>query len=280
MAVQGKYAEYPNSHPLFPPISPFLLQNFQPPRIGYGAAAALLSLGAHITLISSNQTNLTSALSRLNSSHAKGLVSDVRNETAYTATLLSLAPVDHIIFSAVDNIIRGPLVDASLDSAKHLFGVKFWGAVTTGKIVLKHDIIRPGGSLTLTSGTAALKPGRNAAIGGALNGGVCALTLGLAADLAEKRIRVNTVVPGLVKTPLWDKQGKSPQEQDELFKAAGEKLPVGFVATPEHIAEAYLYAVRADYTTGKLIEIGEFVALETGREGEGNVRYYTDEIFS
>jgi hypothetical protein len=41
-----------------------------------------------------------------------------------------------VVFSAVDNIIRGKLVDANLDDAKHLFGVKFWGAVTVGKSML------------------------------------------------------------------------------------------------------------------------------------------------
>ncbi len=74
------------------------------------------------------------------------------------------------------------------------------------KVLLKYDIVRKGGSLTLTSGTAGIKPGKGAAVGGALNGGVLSLTKGLAADLADKKIRVNTVVPGLVKTPLWDKR--------------------------------------------------------------------------
>ena len=47
--------------------------------------------------------------------------------------LKSLAPIDHIIFSGVDKIIRGKLEDLELDDAKHLFGVKFWGAVVVGK---------------------------------------------------------------------------------------------------------------------------------------------------
>ncbi|KAH0831001.1 short-chain dehydrogenase/reductase SDR [Fonsecaea pedrosoi] len=216
--------------------------------IGFGAAAALLDVGARVTIISSSSAKLDAALQRLGSPNAKGVVADVRNEAAFTDTLRSLAPVDHVIFSAVDNIIRGKLEDQNLDEAKHLFGVL---------VLLKYDIVRKGGSLTLTSGTAGIKPGKNAAIGGALNGGVLSLTKGLAADLAEKKIRVNTVVPGLVKTPLWDKQGKTPEEQEEIFNKASQTLPVGFVATPEHIAEAYLYAVRADYSTGKLIEIVE-----------------------
>lgn len=120
----------------------------------------------------------------------------------------------------------------------------------------KFDIIKYGGSLTLTSGAAALKPGKGAAIGGALNGGVTSLTRGLANDLAHKGVRVNTVVPGLVKTELWDKQGQTKEQQQRTFDSVSKKLPVGFVATPDDIAEAYLYAVRANYACGSLIIIG------------------------
>jgi NAD(P)-dependent dehydrogenase (short-subunit alcohol dehydrogenase family) len=116
--------------------------------------------------------------------------------------------------------------------------------------------VKTGGSLTLTSGTAGIKPGKGAAIGGALNGGVLSLTKGLAAELTEKRIRVNTVVPGLVKTELWDKLGRTKEEQQEIFEKGGRRLSVGFVATPEDIAEAYLYTIRADYANGTLIIIG------------------------
>ncbi|KAM0282161.1 hypothetical protein ACHAQH_003201 [Verticillium albo-atrum] len=157
--------------------------------------------------------------------------------------------------SGVDKIIRGSLAEADLDDAKQLFGVKFWGSIVTGKAVAKHDIIKPGGSLTLTSGLAGIQPGKGASIGGALNGGLLSLTKGLAAELSDKKIRVNTVVPGLVKTELWDKLGHSKEKQQEIFEQRGRDLPVGFVATPDHIAEAYLYAVRADYTNGTLVVI-------------------------
>lgn len=194
-------------------------------------------------------------MKRLNSPNVSGLVGDVRDEAGFTKDLISLAPLDHIVFSGVDKIIRGSLKDADLDEAKHLFGVKFWGSVVIGKALVAHDIVRPGGSLTLTSGGAAYHPGKGAAIGGALNGGVVSLTKGLAAELTEKRIRVNTVVPGLVKTELWDKLGKSKEEQEETFKKGAENLSVGFVATPEHIAESYLYCVRADYANGTVVII-------------------------
>lgn len=72
-------------------------------------------------------------MKRLDTPQVQGLVVDVRDENAVVKALQSLAPVDHVVFSAVDNIIRGKLEDLSLEQAKHLFGVKFWGAVTVGK---------------------------------------------------------------------------------------------------------------------------------------------------
>ena len=146
-----------------------------------------------------------------------------------------------------------------MDECKHLFGVKFWGSAVCGKAAAKYDIITNGGSLTLTSGTGAMSPGKTASVGGALNAGLFTMTQGLANELAEKRIRVNCVVPGMVATELWDKMGKSKTEQEKQFEEVGKKLPVGFCATPEHIAEAYIYAVRADYATGSLITIGKWL---------------------
>jgi NAD(P)-dependent dehydrogenase (short-subunit alcohol dehydrogenase family) len=92
-----------------------------------------LEAGAHVTIISSSQERVDNAVKRLGSDKAHGLAGDVRDEEAFTKLLLSLAPLDHIVFSGVDVIIRGPLASANLDDAKHLFGVKFWGSVVIGK---------------------------------------------------------------------------------------------------------------------------------------------------
>jgi predicted CDP-diglyceride synthetase/phosphatidate cytidylyltransferase len=86
-----------------------------------------------VTVISSNQDRVNNAVKRLNSPNVNGLVGDVRDEDAFVEVLKSLAPVNHIVFSGVDLIIRGALEDLVLDDAKHLFGVKFWGAVVIAK---------------------------------------------------------------------------------------------------------------------------------------------------
>lgn len=101
--------------------------------IGFGAAEALLDAGALVTIISSSESRVNDAVKRLNSTHVSGKVGNVRDEEAFTKLLISIAPLHHIVFSGVDVIIRGPLAEANLDEAKHLFGVKFWGSVVVGK---------------------------------------------------------------------------------------------------------------------------------------------------
>jgi NAD(P)-dependent dehydrogenase (short-subunit alcohol dehydrogenase family) len=123
-------------------------------------------------------------------------------------------------------------------------------------VVSKHNIIKPGGSLTLTSGWNAPRPKKGAALSDALNNGVKSLTESLSDELSDKRIRVNTVAPGWVRTAFWDRAGQSKEEQDAMFEGMAKKLYVGFIATPEDIAESYLYLVRADYANGSIVAIG------------------------
>lgn len=101
--------------------------------IGYGAAEALLDVGARVTVISSSPERVRQAVERLDSPAADGAVGDVRDEAAFVDVLRSLAPVDHVVFSGVDKIIRGRLDELDLDEARRLFGVKFWGSVVVGQ---------------------------------------------------------------------------------------------------------------------------------------------------
>jgi len=186
----------------------------------------------------------------------------------FVSTLLKYAPIDHLVYSAVDNSTRGPLKDLNLETTRAAYEIKFWGAVTTAvgfihvisKLTFflacaKHDLITPGGSLTLTSGTAAINPGPNASVWGGLNGAVISLTHGLAIDLAFKRIRVNTVIPGIVDTELWEKLIPDGDAKKTALDKHEKKLLVGKLATAEDIAESYIYFMRADYSNGATVII-------------------------
>jgi hypothetical protein len=79
-------------------------------------------------------------VSKLNNPNVQGHVGNVREEASFVELLRSLAPVDHVVFSGVDKLIRGPLEDLDIDSAKFLFGVKFWGSIIVAKGENSHPV--------------------------------------------------------------------------------------------------------------------------------------------
>ena len=96
----------------------------------------MLEAGAHVTIISSSQDRVNEVLKKIDNPNLEGKVGNVRDETAYTEVIKSLAPVDHLIYSGVDKIIRGAIAEADLEECKYYFGVKFWGSALTGKSTL------------------------------------------------------------------------------------------------------------------------------------------------
>ena len=110
-------------------------------------------------------------------------------------------------------------------------------------------LLRPGGSIVLTSGTSSRRPPVGFAIGASISGAIEALSRALAMELAP--LRVNVVVPGLVDTELWSSIPAPARQQ--MFGHVAGKLPVGRVGSPADIAEAYLSFLRSSYTTGQSV---------------------------
>ena len=104
-----------------------------------------------------------------------------------------------------------------------------------------------GGSITLCSGVSSLRPRRGGSpVSAASAGAVEALARNLAVELAP--IRVNTIIPGLVDTPLV--AGMFGADHEGAMIAVGKTLPVGRVGTPEDLADAVMFLMGNGYVTG------------------------------
>lgn len=229
--------------------------------IGYGVAkAALLERASHVIIASSSQERVNNALVRLKAEVAtasqelglpaegilSGEVVDAKDSASVVAFMERVGEVDHFIWSSGDGLRLGfPNVD--LDKNKDLFDVRFWGALTA----IQTAKIRQGGSITLTVGSVVVKPGQSWSLAAGLMGAVDSVTRGLAVDMAP--IRVNAVCPGLVKTELWDPMPED--KRNDLYEAYAKKLLVRHVASPDEIAEAYIFLMKCPYITGQRIEV-------------------------
>jgi NAD(P)-dependent dehydrogenase (short-subunit alcohol dehydrogenase family) len=78
-----------------------------------------------------------------------------------------------------------------------------------------------------------------------------ALTRALALELAP--IRVNAVSPGVVRTNLW--QNMTAAERERLYESVGSSLPVGRVGEAHDIAQAYLFLMQEEFSTGQTLVV-------------------------
>lgn len=99
------------------------------------------------------------------------------------------------------------------------------------------------------SGFLSVRPSKRSVLQGAINAALEALARGLALELSP--VRVNTVSPGLIATPLWSKL--EDEAREAMYEGAAARLPAGRVGQPEDVANAALYLATTRYATGSTV---------------------------
>jgi len=220
--------------------------------IGFAAARGLIEEGASVVIGSSNQTRVDEAVKRLCDSNEQ-YNADQNRVKGYTVNLSGpemessireffkkAGKVDHIIHTAGDSLATLPLSEVTYEKMISAGDVRFYSAIFTAKIA--SEVLAPGGSLTLTTGSVAEHPIPNWPVVAGYASGLHGLTRQLAFDLSPKNIRVNLVSPGPVKTELWNFVPKDKQEG--FFKEQGSKTLTGKVGEPAEVAQTYLYLIK------------------------------------
>lgn len=105
-----------------------------------------------------------------------------------------------------------------------------------------------GGAIVNISSVFGIVGSPNSASYSAAKGGVLALTRQVARDYAADGIRVNSVSPGFVDTPLLQKD-----THEGTIEFAEQYTPMGRIGSPEEIAEAviFLASENASFVTGQ-----------------------------
>jgi NAD(P)-dependent dehydrogenase (short-subunit alcohol dehydrogenase family) len=216
--------------------------------MGLATAAAAAAAGAAVTIASSNKSRLDAALAALPAGCA-GTVIDTRSEASVAEALSRIGELDHLVYTAGDSVTPRPLTQVTMEEARQLLEVRFWGTVAAVKHAAPR--IRPGGSIVLTSGTIGVRPSPGTALAAGSAAATEALTRGLAVELAP--VRVNAVRAGAIRTPLWDPVPA--ERRPALFAALAERTLTKTLGEPDQIAAAHLYLMGNSFVTGTVLTV-------------------------
>ncbi|MFI1912634.1 SDR family oxidoreductase [Nocardia sp. NPDC020380] len=215
--------------------------------IGLAVAQAAAAQGAKLTIASSRQDSVDKALAQLPEG-VTGRAVDLTDGDRVRALFGEFGALDHLVYTAGEPLLLAPLADLDVAAARKFFELRYFGAVTAVQAAAPH--LTPTGSITLTTGTAGPRPVPGSIITSSMCGAVEALTRALAVELAP--LRVNAVMPGVVRSPLWN----FPEEmREQFYDDTAAATPLQRIAEVADVARAYLYLLTQPHATGTILTV-------------------------
>jgi len=144
----------------------------------------------------------------------------------------------------------GGLPDVTTEQFDRVLKTNLYGMFWVTKAALEH--LEEGASIINSSSIQAYQPSPELLDYAMTKGAIVNFTKGLAQALAAKGIRVNTVAPGPVWTPLIP--ATMPSEKVSSF---GEQTPLGRAAQPAELAPAYVFfaSQESSYVTAQVLGV-------------------------
>lgn len=221
--------------------------------IGFAIAQTAHAHGAYVHIASRSRDKLLRAADSI----GRGVQiysADITDEASVKKMFHSFESIDHVIVTA-SNVQLGAIIDTDCADLKATLDSRFWGSYYAAKYAA--SLMKGTGSITFMSGTSTWKPSPGGAVAAASGAAVESLGRSLALELSP--LRVNTISAGAIDTPLLDTFfGKNRAEVIEQLK---NTLPVKRMGKPEDVAEAALFLMKNQYTTGTVLSVDGGILL-------------------
>jgi NAD(P)-dependent dehydrogenase (short-subunit alcohol dehydrogenase family) len=181
--------------------------------IGLALCEQLLSLGAQAVLLADlNAEKLKAEAARLGTAHpgkVLGILTDVTKEESVAAMIQQAAEYGsgkiHFLFNNAGLGLAKPFDTATNADWQFAFEVNFFGALYGIRAVLPIMRKQGGGHIANTASGIGFAPMAYQSMYSATKAALIGLTSALRYELWDENIRLSTVIPGTVATPIWGK---------------------------------------------------------------------------
>ncbi|MBP7370357.1 MAG: SDR family oxidoreductase [Arenimonas sp.] len=237
--------------------------------LGFAVAQHLVANGAKVALFDINDGKAEAAITELGSTYASYYRTDVANEQ-HVAENMRLAQTFMGGLNATINCagilgagrVLGREASMPLDQFSNTIKVNLIGSFNVAKSaseIMQHNQSGEDGErgvIINTASVAAYDGQIGQAAYSASKGGVVAMTLPMARELARFGIRVMTIAPGIFWTPMVDSM--TPQVQESLSASIPFPARLG---KPEEYAQTVAFILQNRYMNGETIRLDGSVRL-------------------
>jgi NAD(P)-dependent dehydrogenase (short-subunit alcohol dehydrogenase family) len=228
--------------------------------MGRAAALAFAREGARVV---ATDVNADSLKALAGNSSIETAVLDVTDEKAVGAFVAATGAVD-ILFNCAGWVHQGSLTECTPADWDKSFNVNVRSMFLVCKAMLPKMAAAGGGViLNMASVLGAGKAAPNRLAYAASKAAVAGFTRALAIDHVSQKIRVNCVCPGTVDTPSLAARINAFADPVQARKDFVARQAMGRLATPEEIAETFVYLVsdESSFMTGQAIFVDGGMSL-------------------
>ncbi|TVR38284.1 MAG: SDR family oxidoreductase [Cryomorphaceae bacterium] len=226
--------------------------------IGKAAAIAFAERGAKVVLSDWMEDVETGAKIKELGGESIFVQCDVSDEEAVknlvAQTIKHFGRLDFAFNNAGIEGMPGPAADCTTDNWDKTININLKGVWFCMKYQIPEMLKTGGGSIVNNASIAGLVGFSGMPAYVASKHGVVGLSKNVALDYAKEGIRVNTVCPGVIRTPMIDRFTGNDKEVEKQF---AEKKPMGRIGDPEEVAETvmFLCSDAASFITGQALAV-------------------------
>jgi len=220
--------------------------------IGKEIAKSCFEAGANLLITGRSEEKLSHIRQDLSNS-VEAVIADIKLDSGRAKVVDKVKSLDGLVLAA-GVIDYTPLKFVTEKKVDEVFAINFKANILLLQSLLQKKIINKGASIVLISSISSKVGVAGTLLYAASKAAVNAAAKVMAAELAPQKIRVNTICPGLVSTPMTEKSFQIMDE--EAWKKAVSKYPLK-IGKPSDLQGLVMFLLSdaSSWMTGGNIEI-------------------------
>lgn len=222
--------------------------------IGFAIAEAYLARGYNVVGNARSEERLQAAAAQLgnpaNFVTVAGDIADPKTAKALFARAIEAFGQVDILINNAGIFIAKPVTDYTQADVEAIVGTNLMGFFYPSQLAAEHMAARKQGQIINITASIAMQPNLKvpALLPVLIKGGLNQATRALALELASSNVKVNSVAPGIVETPLHG-------DYESVRGFYQTLAPTGTTGVAKDVVDAVMYLTDSSFTTGIVLPV-------------------------